>query len=106
MSQKPDSHRASSARLRLAFTVIAAMNNSTRAPRPERVPRQRHAAVEELARAAEPFARVVILRLGIVLAANGGALAKLLLPFRLGVGGPMAPDANGCRGSIVRTFSG
>jgi len=44
---------------------------------------------EELARAAEPFARVVILRLGIVLAANGGALAKLLLPFRLGVGGPM-----------------
>ncbi len=44
---------------------------------------------EELARAAEPFARVVILRLGIVLAANGGALAKLLLPFRLGAGGPM-----------------
>jgi len=44
---------------------------------------------EELARAAEPFARVVILRFGIVLAANGGALAKLLLPFRLGAGGPM-----------------
>jgi len=44
---------------------------------------------EELARAAEPFARVVILRLGIVLASNGGALAKLLLPFRLGAGGPM-----------------
>jgi uncharacterized protein (TIGR01777 family) len=44
---------------------------------------------EELARAAEPFARVVILRLGIVLANNGGALAKLLLPFRLGAGGPM-----------------
>lgn len=44
---------------------------------------------EELAHTAEPFARVVILRFGIVLAANGGALAKLLLPFRLGVGGPM-----------------
>jgi len=44
---------------------------------------------EELARSAEPFARVVVLRLGIVLAANGGALAKLLLPFRLGAGGPM-----------------
>ena len=44
---------------------------------------------EELARAAEPFARVVILRFGIVLAADGGALAKLLVPFRLGAGGPM-----------------
>jgi len=44
---------------------------------------------EELARTAEPLARVVILRVGIVLAANGGALAKLLLPFRLGAGGPM-----------------
>jgi uncharacterized protein len=44
---------------------------------------------EELARTAEPFARVVILRFGIVLAADGGALAKLLLPFRLGAGGPM-----------------
>ncbi|MGA8809922.1 MAG: TIGR01777 family oxidoreductase [Thermoanaerobaculia bacterium] len=44
---------------------------------------------EELARGAEPFARLVILRFGIVLARNGGALAKLLLPFRLGAGGPM-----------------
>ncbi|HXH39313.1 MAG TPA: TIGR01777 family oxidoreductase [Thermoanaerobaculia bacterium] len=44
---------------------------------------------EEVARTAEPFARVVILRLGVVLAADGGALAKLLLPFRLGAGGPM-----------------
>jgi uncharacterized protein len=44
---------------------------------------------EELARTAEAFARVVILRLGIVLASDGGALAKLLLPFRLGAGGPM-----------------
>lgn len=44
---------------------------------------------EKLAGDAEPFARVVILRIGIVLASNGGALAKLLLPFRLGAGGPM-----------------
>jgi uncharacterized protein len=44
---------------------------------------------EELARRAEPFARVVIIRFGVVLAKDGGALAKLLLPFRLGAGGPM-----------------
>jgi len=44
---------------------------------------------EERARGAEPFARVVILRFGIVMASDGGALAKLLLPFRLGAGGPM-----------------
>jgi hypothetical protein len=44
---------------------------------------------EELARGAEPFARVVILRFGVVMAKDGGALAKLLLPFRLGAGGPM-----------------
>jgi len=44
---------------------------------------------EELAHGADGFARVVILRFGIVLAKEGGALAKLLLPFRLGAGGPM-----------------
>lgn len=31
--------------------------------------------------------RVVHLRFGVVLAANGGALAKMLLPFKLGLGG-------------------
>jgi uncharacterized protein (TIGR01777 family) len=37
--------------------------------------------------AREAGIRVVHLRLGIVLSAQGGALAKLLLPFRLGLGG-------------------
>ncbi len=34
-------------------------------------------------------ARVVHLRFGVVLAATGGMLARLLLPFRLGLGGPV-----------------
>lgn len=33
--------------------------------------------------------RVVTLRYGIVLSARGGALAKMLTPFRLGLGGPL-----------------
>lgn len=43
--------------------------------------------------AAEPAAaagiRVVLPRFGVVLSARGGALAKLLTPFRLGAGGPI-----------------
>lgn len=43
--------------------------------------------------AAAPIAdagvRLVLLRTGIVLAPNGGALEKLLLPFKLGLGGPI-----------------
>jgi uncharacterized protein len=45
---------------------------------------------EEEARAAEPIARVVRTRTGVVLAPKGGALAKMLPPFKLGVGGPVA----------------
>jgi uncharacterized protein (TIGR01777 family) len=41
-------------------------------------------------RAAELDVRVVRVRTGIVLARDGGALAKMLRPFRLGVGGPVA----------------
>jgi uncharacterized protein len=41
------------------------------------------------AAAADAGARVVLLRTGIVLDPGGGALEKLLTPFRLGVGGPM-----------------
>ncbi|MFN8110472.1 MAG: TIGR01777 family oxidoreductase [Thermoleophilia bacterium] len=45
---------------------------------------------EEAARAASTHgARVVLLRSGIVLAARGGALAKQLPLFRLGLGGPL-----------------
>lgn len=41
----------------------------------------------EAARAVEFGARVVILRFGVVLARKGGALPRMALPFRLGVGG-------------------
>jgi uncharacterized protein (TIGR01777 family) len=47
-------------------------------------------AWEEEARAAESIARVVRTRTGVVLSPGGGALAKMLPPFKLGVGGPVA----------------
>jgi uncharacterized protein len=40
--------------------------------------------------AAQLGVRVVCVRLGIVLASGGGALAKMLPPFRMGLGGPLA----------------
>lgn len=42
---------------------------------------------EEEARAAETIARTVILRFGVVLGDGGGVLERMLLPFRLGLGG-------------------
>jgi uncharacterized protein len=39
---------------------------------------------------ASPSARVVLTRTGVVLSPRGGALAKMLPPFKLGVGGPVA----------------
>ena len=42
---------------------------------------------EEEAHRANDIARVVIPRFGVVLASDGGALAKMLLPFRIGIGG-------------------
>jgi uncharacterized protein len=48
-------------------------------------------AWEREARRAEEFGtRVVRVRTGVVLDRHGGALEKMLLPFRLGVGGPVA----------------
>jgi len=43
---------------------------------------------EEAARGAADVTRVTLLRSSIVLGAEGGALPKLLMPFKLGVGGP------------------
>jgi uncharacterized protein (TIGR01777 family) len=46
---------------------------------------------EREALAAEQFGtRVVLLRTGIALGPEGGALQRMLLPFRLGLGGPIA----------------
>lgn len=45
---------------------------------------------QEAARAGELGLRVVILRTGVVLDRDGGALARMLPPFRLGIGGPVA----------------
>jgi hypothetical protein len=44
---------------------------------------------EDAAHGAENIARLVIFRFGVVLGPNGGALQKMLVPFRLGVGGPI-----------------
>ena len=41
----------------------------------------------EVARASDAGMRVAMLRFGIVLATEGGALPRMLLPFRLGIGG-------------------
>jgi hypothetical protein len=51
-----------------------------------------HACVAWEAAAREMMAsevRTAILRIGVVLATNGGALAQMLTPFKLGVGGPV-----------------
>jgi uncharacterized protein len=45
---------------------------------------------EAAAREADSLSRLVLLRFGVVLDRDGGALKKMLLPFRLGLGGPVA----------------
>jgi uncharacterized protein (TIGR01777 family) len=44
---------------------------------------------EREAEQASPVTRVVLLRTGLVLHPDGGVLARMLLPFRMGVGGPL-----------------
>ncbi|HYC91138.1 MAG TPA: TIGR01777 family oxidoreductase [Thermoanaerobaculia bacterium] len=44
---------------------------------------------EAAARDGESLARLVLLRFGVALAPDGGALKKMLLPFKLGAGGPV-----------------
>jgi len=44
-------------------------------------------AWEDEIKKAEEFARVVFLRIGVVLAKDGGALEKMVTPFKFGVGG-------------------
>lgn len=59
----------------------------------EPVPGFSHTLCQEWEAAAQQFAsnntRVCFLRTGVVLGKDGGALKKLLLPFRLGLGGPI-----------------
>lgn len=44
---------------------------------------------EAAASGSERLSRTVLLRIGVVLGAEGGALEKMLPPFKLGVGGPL-----------------
>ncbi len=44
---------------------------------------------EAAAREAEPMVRLVLLRFGVVLGPEGGALKKMMLPFKFGAGGPV-----------------
>jgi uncharacterized protein len=50
---------------------------------------------EAEAKIAAPFTRTAIFRLGIVLARDGGALPKMALPFKLGLGGKIGNGRQG-----------
>ena len=61
-------------------------------------------AWEQEARAAEEFGvRVVTPRIGVVLGRGGGALAKMALPFRFGVGGRLGTASSGVMDSLGRS---
>jgi len=51
-----------------------------------------------------PVTRVVLLRTGIVLSARGGMLKKVLPPFRLGLGGPIAGGSQGFSWIHIRDY--
>jgi uncharacterized protein (TIGR01777 family) len=44
---------------------------------------------EQIAASVDNICRVCLIRTGIVLGQNGGALQKMLLPYKLGLGGPL-----------------
>ena len=50
--------------------------------------------------------RLVIMRTGLILDKETGLLKELLLPFKLGVGGPVAGDRTTCPASASPTRSG
>ncbi len=59
----------------------------------------------ESARGTESGARVVMLRFGIILAAHGGALPRMALPFKMGAGGRLGTAGSGCLGLPLRRLS-
>lgn len=62
-------------------------------------------AWEKEAQAAEALGmRVVRVRTGLVLDARGGAMARMLPPFRLGAGASWGTAGTGCPGFISRTW--
>ena len=50
---------------------------------------------ESIAHNAPETVRICTIRTGVVLSAKGGALGKMLLPFKLGLGGPVSPGTQG-----------
>ena len=44
---------------------------------------------------ASPFTKVAIFRFGVILAKDGGALQQMMIPFKLGLGGPIAGGKQG-----------
>lgn len=58
----------------------------------------------EAMRAGAAGIRTVITRFGIILSAHGGALPRMLTPFKLGVGGRLEVENNGCPGSRWKTW--
>ena len=55
--------------------------------------------MRSIAHRAPDSVRICTIRTGVVLSAEGGALGKMLLPFKLGLGGPVSPGTQGFHGS-------
>ncbi|WP_428611795.1 TIGR01777 family oxidoreductase [Shewanella sp.] len=61
----------------------------------EKFPHSVCAKWEELALECQGITRVCVIRIGLVLGLNGGALKKMLLPFKLGAGGVVGSGQQG-----------